>query len=94
MNILTRDQVYAIVSDERDYQDSLASTSETNGQHSIAEFILYMEDYIADARTAASKTWGPMANTVCLDIIRKVTALGVACMEQNGAVDRVWEGSR
>lgn len=85
----TREEVYAVVDGERDYQDSLAATSETDGYHTVSEFILYMEDYIAEARNVASRTWGPDATTKSLDIIRKVTALGVACMEQNGVVARV-----
>lgn len=86
---VTRTQVYVVLDGERDYQDSLADTSETDGQHSVEEFILYMEDYLHEARTVASRTWGPDAKRRALDIIRKVTGLGVACMEQNGTVARV-----
>lgn len=85
----TRAEVYAVVDGEREYQDGLAGTSETDGYHTVSEFILYMEDYIAEARSVASRTWGPDATTKSLDIIRKVTALGVACMEQNGVVPRI-----
>ena len=83
-----REEVYRAIDGERDYQDSLAPTSETEGTHSVAEYILYLEDYIAEARSIASRTWGPEATTKCLDVIRKVTALGVVCMEQNGVVER------
>lgn len=87
-NVLTREEVYAIVDSERAYQDSLASTSETDGFHTYAEFLLYIDDYVQQAKRVASTTWGPDAKTKTLDMIRKVTALGVACMEQNGAAPR------
>lgn len=84
----TREEVYQALDGERDYQNSLYPTSETEGFHSVAEYILYLEDYIAEARSIASRTWGPEATTQCLDVIRKITALGVVCMEQNGIVQR------
>jgi hypothetical protein len=73
---------------ERAYQDSLASTSETDGHHTVTEFLLYMDTYVQDAKQLASKTWGPQATTKTLDAIRKITALGIACMQQNGVVHR------
>lgn len=88
-NVATREEVYRCIDTERDYQDGLASTSETDGHHTIAEFLLYMDDYMREAKTIASRTWGPSAGPKTLDFVRKVTALGVACMEQNGTVDRV-----
>lgn len=86
--MIQRADVYSVIDGERAYQDSLSSTSETDGHHTVPEFILYMEDYIAEARSVASRTWGPEAKIKALDIVRKVTALGVACMEQNGIVRR------
>lgn len=86
---VTRELVFGVVEGERAYQDSLAPTSDTDGKHTVTEFILYMEDYIAEARQVASRTWGPDADRKALDIIRKVTGLGVACMEQNGVVARM-----
>jgi hypothetical protein len=84
----SRAEVYSVIDGERDYQDSLVSTSETDGHHSYAEFLLYMDDYVQQAKRTASTTWGPNARIKTLDIIRKIVALGVACMEQNGAVAR------
>jgi len=87
-NVLARTTVYDVLNGERDYQDSLSGTSETDGHHTYAEFLLYMDDYVQQAKRVASTTWGPAAKLKTLDMIRKVTALGVACMEQNGAVAR------
>lgn len=83
-----REEVYRCLDGERDYQDSKAPTSETGGNHTIVEFAYYMEGYMADMKQVASHTWGPEATTKCLDILRKITAMGVACMEQNGCVPR------
>lgn len=85
---MDRLDVYAVIDGERNYQDCLASTSETDGHHTVTEFLLYMDAYMHDAKQVASKTWGPQATIKTLDLIRKITALGVACMEQNGAVER------
>lgn len=84
MTPIPRDQIYAIIDGERDYQDSLSASSETAGVHTVPEWVLYMEAYIADARQIAAHTWGSDATFKTLDVIRKVTAMGVACMEQNG----------
>lgn len=84
----TREEVYAVLNGERDYQDFLSPTSETAGEHTVAEWLLYIGDYIREAQSVASRTWGPEATIKCLDIIRKVGAMCVACMEQNGVVPR------
>ena len=83
-----RSEVYRVIDGERDYQDSLIPTSSCEGRHTVAEFLLYMDDYLREAKTVASRTWGETADPKTLDIIRKITALGVVCMEQNGVVER------
>lgn len=87
----TRSEVYAAIDGERAYQDSRwnASTTESEGKHTVAEFILYMEHYLTQARVLVSTQPDPKANRDGLDFLRKVTALGVACMEQNGVVERI-----
>jgi hypothetical protein len=86
--ILSREEVFAVINGERDYQDTLALTSETDGYHTVTEFLLYIDDYVREAKTVVSRTWGPEATQKGLDLIRKITTLGVACMEQNGAFER------
>jgi hypothetical protein len=86
--ILTLDEVFAVIGGEREYQDTLALTSETDGYHTPTEYLLYIDDYLREAKTVASRTWGVEATPKILDLVRKITALGVACMEQNGAVER------
>jgi hypothetical protein len=84
----TRAEVFDAIDKERDYQDSLAPTSETQGVHTVAEWALYIGAYAGDLQVALSHVWGPEATTEGLDLIRKITAMGVACMEQNGIVQR------
>jgi hypothetical protein len=86
----TRAEVYAAIDGERDYQDSRwnEGTTESGGRHTPTEFLLYMADYVREAITQASRNADPVANDLVLNTIRKITTLGVACMEQNGAPRR------
>jgi hypothetical protein len=72
--------VFDILKEEREYQDSLWT-----GKHSVGEEILLMEQYMHDARESWVKNKG---DTAALDIIRKVTAMGIRCMENNGVISR------
>ena len=89
--MITREEVYAAIDGERAYQEMrLARDGSTDpqGQHSPEEFLLYMENYLNEAKHVAARVWGPECRPRILDIVRKVTALGVSCMEQNGAPRR------
>ena len=84
----SRADVYRAIDSERDYQEMRVRRDQGNPFHSTEEFLLYMEDYLVEARKVASRTWGPEAKPAILEVIRKVTALGVACMEHHGAPQR------
>ena len=87
----TRAEVYAVLDGERDYQEARkASEGSTsyNGKHTPEEFLIYMNSYLNEANEAAARVWGEDCKPRILDILRKVTALGVACMEENGVVAR------
>ena len=90
MSNATRDEVYYAIDTERDYQDTLwnESTTTTEGQHSIAEWIVYIEDYLEEAKHLVSRRAEQEVNARALDIIRKVAGMAVACMEQNGCSPR------
>lgn len=77
----TRQQAFAAIERERDHQDS-----KWDGETSIGESILLMESYLVQAR----ETWrGERApETITLDLIRQITAMGIRCMEQHGVVER------
>lgn len=86
-----REEVYAALDGEREYQEMRIQrdgSTALHGHHTPEEYLLYMEDYLNEAKHVASRVWGPEAHMQILDIVRKVTALGVACMEQNGVVKR------
>lgn len=78
--------------EERDYQDRKWGFAPT----SIAEFILYMEHHLTIARQIASTQKMSDSENArdALHQIRKVTALGVACMEEHGAPSRNEEGQK
>ena len=86
-----RQQVYSAIDTERAYQDKLIvqTYGDLNAHnHSLEEFIMYMEVLLADAKKILSTVWGPKAQEQALPIVRKVTALGVAAMEEHGAPRR------
>ncbi len=91
-----REDVYSTVDGERDYQKRLHGNDPTP----VNSFILYMEHYLMRARTIAStctdgnnsSTYAGDTGQSSLDSVRKVVALGVACMEQHGAPRRALSG--
>jgi hypothetical protein len=72
----------AIIS-EREYQDA-----KWNKNHSNTEFLVYIRDYVEEALHFSSRE----ADDKCLakqqDSLRKIAALAVAAMEQNGSRPR------
>jgi len=86
----SRNQVYEALDSERAYQ--IAKANKIKGGeavHSPEEFIVYMEDYLREAKTQLARSWTPDGHVPeAMDTMRKVVAMGVACMEQNGARTR------
>lgn len=86
--MVSRSEVYNVINGERAYQDAqLGNAKRHEGQPAMTpgEFILCMEKCLADART---EWYRPDGDKSCLNFIRKVTALGVQCMELHGAPPR------
>ena len=86
-----RSEVYKALDSERDYQDKrwegyvgLDGTHANATDRTLDEFILYMEEYIRRAREESVS--GNEAEG--LNMVRKVAALGVGCMEKHGAPQR------
>lgn len=88
--MVQRAEVYATINGERDYQDSRwnAETTTSAGQHTFEEWIVYIEDYLAEAKHILSREPAQTAQPKVAHIMRKVTTMGVACMEQHGAPRR------
>jgi hypothetical protein len=87
---LSRDEAWAAIESELDYQIARwnKETTVTEGKHSVAEFTVFMQDYLREAMTVLSRNGEPGASEQALHIIRKITAMGVSCMMQNGAPHR------
>lgn len=87
----TRAEVYKVIDGERAYQDSKwnESTCESAGVHNPTEWLVYMENYLLEAKHIVSRESDQTAFPKALANIRKIAAMAVACMEQNGAPERV-----
>lgn len=91
----TRKEVYEAIDGERAYQDSrwsydLPEGSLNQHQHTPCEWLVYIQDYLTEAFHQASRYEDPQSSKMVLGTIRKIAAMGVACMEQNGAPKREW----
>lgn len=81
----SRSEVYEAIDTERDYQNKWGDRT-----HNVTEYLMYIEHYVDLCRAQVSTLdmSTPENNTAALENIRKITALGVVCMEQNGAPKR------
>lgn len=82
-----REAVYAAIDSERDYQDRRwnPETTSSGGLHEVGAYLLFMQDYLDEARHQISRGADPEASRLALNTIRKITTLGVVCMEEHGA---------
>lgn len=86
----TRIEVFGVLNGERVYQEAQfgnAKRHEGQPPMTTGEHILCMQKCLQDAVAAWYK---PDGNVTCLEYIRKVTAVGMACMELHGAPERVF----
>jgi hypothetical protein len=85
-----RNEVFSAINNEREYQEVIwcEATTPTKGLHTPTEYLVYINHYQRKAEVAASTMPDPDASVAILDNLRKVAALAVACMEQNGVVWR------
>lgn len=81
-----RQEVYRVLDGEQEYCLRKWATTEALDNHEIAAWILYMEHHLENARKIASTVAGERP---ALEEIRKVTNLGVRCMSQHGAPERI-----
>lgn len=87
---LSREQVYVAVDGEREYQEARwnPETTPSGGRHELGAYLIFIDDYLREAKTQLSRGADPKATQDCLNTLRKITALGVACMEEHGAPAR------
>jgi hypothetical protein len=85
---MKREDVYSVLDTERNYQDTIRKKNENetrnDDEKTIAEFILYMENKLNEAKENIYY----LNNDAAMSSIRKVTALGVAAMEAFGVKSR------
>lgn len=81
---MKRSDVYSIINDERVYQDRKWGTIEDRPKQ-VGSWITLMRHLVSQAEFQWSTTNGDHS---ALDQIRKLVAVGVACMEQHGGVPR------
>jgi hypothetical protein len=82
---MNRNAVYKLIDGERDYQDSRwdDKTTTSAGKHTVEEWLLYIEDYSAEAKHILSRESRQTADLKAMDIMRKIAAMAVCAMEQN-----------
>lgn len=86
----TTDEAFEAILHERQYQDLRwnAENSSSEGQHSHEEWIVYIEAYLTEMKQKLAHSGDRATQEVICGQWRKVAAMAVACMEQNGVVDR------
>lgn len=89
---MNRAEVFAAIDTEREYQIRRWGFRDENrmieAPHSLEEFLLYMEDYMHEARHQLSRLPEPEAREIALHTLRKVVTLGIAAHEQLGCPHR------
>ena len=85
-----RKDVYEAIDSERAYQDVRWAPEIEGGtrNHSVTEWLVYIQDYAAEALHKLSREADPQASQDALNWVRKIGGMAVACMEQNGAPRR------
>jgi hypothetical protein len=90
----TRQRVFAVIDGEREYQEGKWTPANSDYYHSEAEWLVFIEDYVHEAKQVYSRFPGDEARRFVLHTLRKIATLAVAAMEQHGAPTRQEEGPR
>ena len=80
---MKREQIYKVIDSEREYQQRLHE-EERDKKLSVAEWITYIEYQIGKAKKSIYEG----SNLLALERVRKIGALAVACMENQGGRER------
>ena len=85
-----RHDVYYALDSERTYQETRwnSQTTTSGGLHSLEEWVVYIDNYLQEAKAHLTRNEKKIGDPLALATIRKITAMGVACMEQHGAPHR------
>lgn len=81
---MERQEVYKLIDGERNYQDNLSELARYR-QKTVAEELVIIERYTRKALDAWTDNPGDEA---ALDVVRKIAATCIRCMEVHGAPSR------
>ena len=87
----TQENAFSLLSEERAYQDIRWADDQAPGgvhQHTPAEWLVYLQDYVTEAMHFTTRDFDQVANEKVMANIRKIGAMCVAAIEQNGAPRR------
>lgn len=84
---MTRQKVYEVIDSERAYQDNKYGGVSNALKNTLGDWIFHMQRHLDDARKADNISF--VNHQEVLEELKKVVALGVACLEINGVVGRV-----
>lgn len=83
---MERGRVYEILDGEREYQNQMVAPGTHHlGKPSVAEELVMMEHYLAEARKSWVTTKGDEES---LEMMRKVAGIAVRCFENHGCPSR------
>lgn len=87
---LRQSEALAALVGERAYQDLVwnKTTTITEGKHSVTEFLVYVRDYAEQSLHDLSRSAEQASGERALHELRKIGALAVAALEQNGIRER------
>ena len=86
--MIERSVVNEIIDEEREYQDSKWVTDGKPTEHRPIEWLMIMQYYLNKGKLIAAEVEEPLGNDDIMIIIRKIAAIGVAAIEQNGCARR------
>jgi len=88
--MMDRTDVYKLIDEERNYQDKKWNfkSPPSNGTHSWEDWFVYIEDYVNEAKHILSRNPKMEGDKFAAHSMRKVAAMAVCAMEQNGGLSR------
>lgn len=92
---MKREEVYKLIDGEREYQDKrwLSTPGSRHVHHTPEEWLVYIEDYVNEAKHLMAREPYDDCESRAMGIMRKIAAMAVCAIEQNGAPARTDEQS-
>lgn len=87
---MERKEVYEAIDSERAYQDNLwiPNVDSKRQIHSPEEWLMYIEDYVNEAKHILSREAYGICEPKAMNIMRKIAGMAVCAMEQHGTEKR------